>query len=59
MAVNPDYFSWEPAEQERYRLNMSEENRFRIKQDVLKILFDIRVDTKGKMDGVFKSFRDL
>lgn len=58
MAVNPDYFSWEPAEQERYRLNMSEENRFRIKQDVLKILFDIRVDTKGKMDGVFKSFRD-
>lgn len=58
MAVNPDYFSWGTAEQERYRLGLSEEECFRIERDVLKILFDIRADTKEKMDTACKSFRD-
>ena len=58
MAVNPDYFSWEIAEQERYRLGLSDEECFRIERDALKILFDIRVDTKEKMEAVCNSFRD-
>ncbi len=58
MAVNPDYFSWETAEQERFRLGLSDEECFRIERDALKILFDIRVDTKEKMDAVCKTFKD-
>lgn len=58
IAVKPDYFSWMPEVQERYRLDMPEEDRFRVEQGVLKSLFDIQVDTKKKMDAVFKSFDD-
>lgn len=58
IAVKPDYFSWMPEVQERYRLDMPEEDRFRVEQGVLKSLFDIQVDTKKKMDAVLKSFDD-
>lgn len=58
IAVKPDYFSWTPEAQERYRLDMPEEDYFRVRQVLLKSLFDIRADTREKMDAVFKSFGD-
>ena len=36
MRVIPDYYSWPREEQERYRLTMSAEDRFRIYQVLLK-----------------------
>ena len=58
IAVKPDYFSWTPAAQERYRLNMPKEDYFRIQKGLIKRLFNIQIDTEEKMDEVFKSFRD-
>lgn len=58
MVVKSDYFSWTPEKQERYRLDMPQEDYFRVQQGLLKQLFDIRVDTKEDRDGVLRSFDD-
>lgn len=56
IAANPDYFSWPAEAQERYRVNLPDEDDFRIRQTLLKALFDIRVDTKAQMDAAFDDF---
>ena len=58
MRVNPDYFSWSVEAQERYRVNMPEKDAFRIRQELLKALFDIRVKTDEELKTVRDAFGD-
>jgi hypothetical protein len=57
--VKPEYFSWSPANQERYRMTMSKHDRFRLEQTVLKSLFDIAVKTQEELETALTSFTDL
>ena len=56
MRVKPEYFSWPPDVQERYRVRMPDADDFRIRQAVFKALFHIQADTKERMDAAFDSF---
>lgn len=58
ISVKPDYFSWPPETQERYRVNIPKKDSFRIQQAVLKGLFHIQVDTKEQLNTVLDSFND-
>jgi hypothetical protein len=58
IAASPDYFSWDRAAQERYRLGLTEEVRFRIAQELLKTLFGMSASTGEQMDAVFETFDD-
>jgi hypothetical protein len=58
MAANPDYFSWDCAAQERYRLALPEEARFRIAQELLKSLFGRTVNTREQIGAVLETFDD-
>jgi hypothetical protein len=57
--VKPEYFSWPLDVQERYRVTMPDADDFRIRQAVLKALFDIQVDTRERMHAVFDAFNDV
>jgi hypothetical protein len=54
--VKPEYFSWPPDVQERYRVNMPDEDNFRIRQTVLKALFHIQADTKERLEAACDVF---
>jgi len=56
--VQPDYFSWTEDQQERYRLQVPDKDDFRIRQLLLKNLFQIQVTTEKEMEEVFDSFND-
>jgi hypothetical protein len=58
IGVKPDYYSWPPEEQERYRVTMPEEDCFRIQQALLKALFGITVRTEKQAEKAFESFTD-
>src|SRR4029450_7783763 len=58
MRVKPEYFSWPLDGQERYRVTMPEADDFRIRQAVLKALFDIQVSTRERLHAVFDAFND-
>ena len=45
MRVKPDYFSWPVEALERYRVSMPERDAFRIRQVLLKAIFDVRIKT--------------
>jgi len=57
--VNPAYFSWPLEEQERYRVSMPDEDRFRLKQVLLKSLFDIEAQTPEELETACATFTDL
>lgn len=46
----PDYFTWDQDRQEQYRVNMPEEDNFKVKQFLLKVFFDITVSDGDQMD---------
>lgn len=54
--VKPEYFSWPGEAQERYRLNMPEADVFRLRQTLMKSLFQIQVDTSEQLDEAFDTF---
>lgn len=56
MAANPDYFSWDQARQEHYRLEMDDEVRFKIKQAVIKSLFDLSVANEDDLEDLLRTF---
>jgi len=56
--VQPKYYSWSPEAQERYRVTMPEQDRFRIKQALLQALFGIRVNTEESMEAAIDDFDD-
>jgi hypothetical protein len=58
IAANPDYFSWDRGAQERYRLALPKDARFRVAQELLKSLFGKTVNTREQLDAAFKTFDD-
>jgi hypothetical protein len=58
IAANPDYFSWDCAARERYRLGLPEDVRFRIAQELLKSLFGRTVNIREQMGAVLETFDD-
>lgn len=58
IAVQPNYFAWSVAAQERYRLNMPQSDWFRVEQSLLQTLFGIQINTEEAADAAFKAFDD-
>ena len=58
MRVNPDYFVWPIEAQERYRVSMPEKDAFRIRQALLKALFDMHVKTEEELKAAVDAFGD-
>ncbi len=56
--VWPDYFSWPETKQEQFRLQLSSEDDFRIKQAVVQSLFGGEVRSKEELDTLLDSFDD-
>jgi hypothetical protein len=54
--VQPEYFSWPLDVQERYRVSIPDEDDFRIRQAVLKTLFDIHVKTEKNLVAATEAF---
>ena len=50
----PDYFSWDEERQEQYRVATPEENVFKIRQFLLRELFDISVSNDDEMDDAWR-----
>ncbi len=49
----PDYFSWDTTRQEQYRVNIPEEDAFKIQQYLLKELFNITVSGDDEKEDVW------
>ncbi|MEQ1559262.1 MAG: hypothetical protein ABL933_10065 [Methyloglobulus sp.] len=58
ISVVPDYFAWSVGDQERYRAAMPDEDRLRIRQVLLKILFEIKTTTSEDVEAALNSFND-
>jgi hypothetical protein len=58
IGVKPEYYSWPPEVQERYRVTMPDGDRFRIHQALMKALLGIRADTEESMEEAFDAFDD-
>ena len=54
----PDYFSWPEAERERFRLQISGEADFRIRQAVVQSLFGDEVRSAEELEELMDSFGD-
>ncbi|GMQ88475.1 MAG: hypothetical protein BMS9Abin08_1725 [Gammaproteobacteria bacterium] len=54
----PEYYAWPEAEQEQYRLNVSRGKIFRIRQSLLKTLFDIDTNSEEQLDDAMNEFDD-
>ena len=54
----PEYYAWPEAEQEQYRLNVSRGKFFRIRQSLLKTLFDINTNSEEQLDDAMNEFND-
>jgi hypothetical protein len=52
----PEYFTWTVEKQERYRADMPEEDRLRIQQVLLKLLFGIKTKTDQEVGVVLDDF---
>ena len=58
ISAAPDYFSWPPEAQERYRATLPKEAYSRIRQSLLKTLFGINAATYAGAEAVIDSFDD-
>ena len=58
MQVKPEYYSWSVEAQERYRVNLPEDEAFRIEQVVVKSLFDMTLETEAQLDAARDEFTD-
>lgn len=56
MRVNPDYFAWSLEAQERYRVSMPEQDAFRLRQTLLKTLFDLHAQTEEDLEKITDQF---
>ncbi len=54
----PEYYAWPEAEQEQYRLNISGQKDFRVRQSLLKTLFDIYTNSEEQLDAAINKFDD-
>jgi|CXWL01.1.fsa_nt_gi hypothetical protein len=58
ISVEPDYFVWPAEIQERYRATMPDEDRLRIRQVLLKALFDIKTTGREDLEAALDCFND-
>ncbi len=58
IGAKPEYYSWPPDVQERYRVNMPEEDLSRVQQGLLQALFGIRADTAEAVDAAAEALDD-
>ncbi len=56
--VVPDYFSWDEKRQEQYRVDTPEEDAFKIKQFLLKELFDISVSSDDEAEEAWDAMNE-
>ncbi|NOR50097.1 MAG: hypothetical protein GQ530_03565, partial [Desulfuromonadales bacterium] len=54
----PGYFSWDKERQEQYRVDTPEEDTFKIRQFLLKELFDISVSNDDEVEDVWRAMSD-
>lgn len=54
----PDYFTWDQDCQEQYRVNMPDEDFFKVKQFLLKALLDITVVNEEQLDEAVDNLSD-
>jgi hypothetical protein len=55
----PDYFSWDKKRQEQYRVDTPEEDDFRIKQFLLRELFDISVSNDDELEAAWRQMDEM
>lgn len=56
--VNPDYYAWSIEKQEQYGVTLSDEDRFRLDQSILKSLFGVIVTEHNEMKTFFDELDD-
>jgi len=56
--ISPNYYSWPQTRQEQFRLRMSREDEFAIRQAVIQALFGYEVGTEEAMEALLDSFDD-
>ena len=54
----PDYFSWDKKRQEQYRVDIPEEDAFKIKQFLLRELFDISVSSDDEVEEAWGTMNE-
>jgi hypothetical protein len=54
----PDYFGWNETRQEQYRINIPEEIDFKIRQFIIKELFDISVSNDDELDEAWQEMSE-
>ncbi|VAX12619.1 hypothetical protein MNBD_GAMMA24-689 [hydrothermal vent metagenome] len=54
----PEYYAWPKAKQEQCRLNISSDKDFRVRQSLLKILFNIDTNSEEQLDAALNEFDD-
>lgn len=55
----PDYFSWDKKCQEQYRVNTPEEDAFKIRQFLLRELFDISVSNNDDLEDACHAMNEV
>ncbi len=58
ISVVPDYFAWTEEMQEHYRANMPDDDKFRIRQIVVNVLFGIKAATRDDLENALDAFDD-
>lgn len=58
MRMNPEYFAWSLEAQERYRVNMPEQDAFRLRQELVKALFGFYAKTDEDLSEISDQFGD-
>ena len=54
----PGYFSWDKKRQEQYRIDTPEEDSFKIRQFLLKELFDISASNDDEVEEAFRTMNE-
>ena len=55
----PDYFFWDEKRQEQYRVDIPDEDFFKIRQFLLKELFDISVANDDEMKEAWQAMNEV
>jgi hypothetical protein len=58
MRVNPDYFGWSMETQERYRVNMPDQDAFRLRQELVQALFGLHAKIDEDLSEISDQFGD-
>ena len=53
--IVPDYFNWDKKRQEQYRVDTPEEDAFKIRQFLLRELFDISVSNEDEVEEAWRA----